>query len=537
MDIHRLDDNTLLIPRQGRMVTEATVFARKEIKIEDEALRQLCDAASIDPEAIVLATPDIHSGYGVPIGCVWATPHFISPAAVGYDINCGMRLMTTPLDADQVDVKALADSIRRDIPLGEGKRSVELPQREMAEFLSRGVPAVGMLAAHNSRFAEAFRPDELAADLLRIEDGGSLAAESEAMPEVAAARGRVQFGTLGGGNHFIELERVDIIFDAALAEAWGLRQGQLVVMIHSGSRGLGHEVGGQFMKLALQVNEKRGDPLPSRQLMYLSIQSKEGRQYHQAMNCAANFAYANRQVMATLVRHDLRHALGDIEMPLVYDVAHNIAKFEMVDGRGTVPTFGASSENGDCPPVVRGATETGDCPPVVRGATENGDRPPVAREGQLMCVHRKGATRAFPPSLMQGTPFEKTGQPVLIPGSMGTASYLLSGIESGRRSLYSVNHGAGRAMSRTEAAGPPRRGKHGRGKPHREGPPLREGAITDQAFREAMDGIYLVCEDQSRIKEEAPQAYKDIEVVIDTVVGAGLANRVARFLPLAVLKG
>jgi tRNA-splicing ligase RtcB len=352
----------------------------------------------------------------------------------------------------------------------------------MAEFLSRGVPAVGMLAPHNSRFAEAFRSDELAADLLRIEDGGSLAAESECIPEAAAARGRVQFGTLGGGNHFIELERVDRIFDEPLAAAWGLRPGQLVVMIHSGSRGLGHEVGGQFMKLALAQNEKCGDVLPSRQLMYLSLQSKEGRQYHEAMKCAANFAYANRQVMATLVRHNLRHTLGEIEMPLVYDVAHNIAKFEMVDG-------------------------------------------------QRLCVHRKGATRAFPPSLMQGTPFAETGQPVLIPGSMGTASYLLSGVESGRRSLYSVNHGAGRTMSRTEAAGPRRRGKG------RRGAPEREGAISDDDFRRAMDGVYLVCEDKSRIKEEAPQAYKDIEVVIDTVVGAGLANRVARFVPLAVLKG
>jgi len=476
--MNRVDENTLHVPRQGAMVTDAWIFARETIQLERNAVGQLCDAASIDPDAFVCATPDIHVGYGVPIGCVWATPHFISPAAVGYDINCGMRLMTTPLEAAEVDVRSLADSIRRDIPLGEGKTSQELSPRDMKQFLARGVPAVEMLCRDNPRFERAFRPDELAADLLRIEDGGSMPADPSCVPEQALSRGRVQFGTLGGGNHFIELQRVDRVFDPALAVAWGLREGQFVVMIHSGSRGLGHEVGGQYMKRALKLNERRGDPLPNRQLMYLSLQSKEGTEYFEAMKCAANFAYANRQVMATLVRHDVRHELGEIAMPLVYDVAHNIAKFEMVDDR-------------------------------------------------RLCVHRKGATRAFPASKMAGTPFAETGQPVLIPGSMGTASYLLSGVESGRRSLWSVNHGAGRVMSRTEAAG----------KVTRRGKVLRPGAVSDQAFREAMAGVYLVCEDRHHVKEEAPQAYKDIETVIDTVVGAGLANRVARMVPLAVLKG
>jgi tRNA-splicing ligase RtcB (3'-phosphate/5'-hydroxy nucleic acid ligase) len=482
-DTHRIDDCTVHVPRQGGMVTDAWLFARPEIRVEPGALDQLCDVAGIDPDAFVCATPDIHIGYGVPIGCVWATPHYISPAAVGYDINCGMRLLATPLGADAVDVRALADSIRRDVPLGEGKQNVELPTAQMREFLSRGAPAVGMLTDGNPRFAEAFRADELAGDLERIEDGGCLPADAAHVPDEAIRRGATQFGTLGGGNHFIELERVDRVFDAAIAQSWGIREWQLVVMIHSGSRGLGHEVGGQAMRAALKVNTQRGDPLPSRELMYLSIESREGRAYHEAMKCAANFAYANRQVMATLVRHNLRQALGDVAMPLVYDVAHNIAKFEMVEGVRT-------------------------------------------------CVHRKGATRAFPPSLMQGTPFAETGQPVLIPGSMGTASYLLSGVESGKRSLWSVNHGAGRTMSRTEAAGTRRRrGKKGRSQM------LRPAAISDEAFRQAMDGVYLVCQDKSRIKEEAPQAYKDIEIVIDTVVGAGLANRVARMVPLAVLKG
>ena len=478
VDVQRVDENTLIVPRQGRMLTEATVFARREIHLEQQALEQLCDAASIDSQARVFATPDIHSGYGVPIGCVWASRKFISAAAVGYDINCGMRLLTTPLEAGGVDVKKLADSIRRDIPLGEGQRNVELPHGKMLRFLARGAAEVGLLCDQNPRFAEAFRENELADDLQMIEDGGSLAADASCVPDRAVDRGRVQFGTLGGGNHFIELQRVDHVFDARRAQAWGLAEGQFVVMIHSGSRGLGHEVAGQFMKRSLQLCEQKDMFLPSRQLSYAPLDSEVGRQYHEAMKCAANFAYSNRQVMATLLRHNVRMALGEeLAMPLVYDVAHNIAKLESVGGR-------------------------------------------------QYCVHRKGATRAFPPSLMGGTPLAETGQPVLIPGSMGTASYLLAGIESGRRSLYSVNHGAGRVMSRTEAAGVNRRGKT-----------VRPGAISDRQFAESMEGIYLVCRDRRRIKEEAPGANKDIEVVIDTVEGAGLAARVARMRPLAVLKG
>ncbi|NIA22208.1 MAG: RtcB family protein, partial [Anaerolineaceae bacterium] len=479
IDIQRIDENTLLVPRQGRMLTEATVFARRRIPIEQQALEQLCDAAGIDPQARVLATPDIHSGYGVPIGCVWASRKFISAAAVGYDINCGMRLLTTPLQADEVDVRRLADSIRRDIPLGEGQRNVELPHGKMLRFLARGVAEVGLLSDLNPRFAEAFDGDELADDLLRIEDGGCLEADPSCVPERAVDRGRIQFGTLGGGNHFIELQRVDRIFDARRALVWGLAEGQLVVMIHSGSRGLGHEVAGRFMKRTLLACQQKQMLLPSRQLSYAPLDSELGHRYHEAMKCAANFAYANRQVMATLLRHNVRMTLGKkhLAMPLVYDVAHNIAKLETVDGR-------------------------------------------------QYCLHRKGATRAFPPSLMSGTPFAETGQPVLIPGSMGTASYLLAGIESGKRSLYSVNHGAGRLMSRTEAAGVNRRGKT-----------VRPGAISDEAFAASMEGVYLVCRNRRRIKEEAPGAYKDIEVVIDTVEGAGLAARVARMRPLAVLKG
>jgi tRNA-splicing ligase RtcB len=250
------------------------------------------------------------------------------------------------------------------------------------------------------------------------------------------------------------------------------------VMLHSGSRGFGHEVGGHFMKLAGAYCKKQGIQLPNRDLAYLPIDCPEARDYLGAMAAAANYAFLNRQLMAGLVRRNLRHALGEeLELPTLYDVPHNIAKFEPLKQR-------------------------------------------------QVCVHRKGATRAYPAKRMGQTPFSETGQPVLIPGSMGTASYLLAGIDSGAESLYSVNHGAGRLMSRTAAAGKVRKGKV-----------VKPGRITDDQFNESMEGVHLICANPRRIKEEAPAAYKDIDLVIDTVVGAGLAKSVARMVPLAVLKG
>ena len=305
-----------------------------------------------------------------------------------------------------------------------------------------------------------------------------------AVPEKAKNRGRDQLATLGGGNHFIEIQRVERVDDAGIARAWGLWEGQLVVMLHSGSRGFGHEVGGQFMKLAVEVAKRHGLALRDRELAYMPLEAREAQAYLGAMACAANFAFANRQLMAQLVRRNLRHAFApDLAVKTVYDVPHNIAKFEFVAGG-------------------------------------------PKGEGRRMCVHRKGATRAFPPARMAGSPYAETGQPVLIPGSMGTASYVLAGIESGAESLFSVNHGAGRLMSRTAAAGVIRRGRV-----------VKPGRITDAQFRKSMEGVHLICADRLAIKEEAPDVYKDIDIVIDTVVGAGLATCVARLVPLAVLKG
>jgi tRNA-splicing ligase RtcB len=456
----------------------ATIYASHAIRIEDDAVRQLRNAASLEDDAVVLATPDIHTGYGVPIGCVFASPTLISPAAVGYDINCGMRLLTTPFTRDEVALEPLARAIRGAIPLGEGKRNLRASQAVLDSVLEHGMAAVPAIAAREDRLSTAFREVEFQDDCRRTEQRGSLAGRAAAVSRRAHERGQSQLATLGGGNHFIEIQLVERVHDTSIASEFGLAAGQVAIMIHSGSRGLGHQVAGDYMRAAHDWCERQQIDLPDRELAYFMLASDEGRAYLGAMNAAANFAYVNRYLMALLVRAVLRrHSTADLPLPCVYDVAHNIAVIEQHHGR-------------------------------------------------TYCVHRKGATRAYPPGLMSGTPFATTGQPVLIPGSMGTASYVLAGTPSGAESLFSVNHGAGRTMSRTAASGRNRRGR-----------PVREAAISDRDFAASIEGVTLICEDHRTIKEEAPGAYKDIDAVIAVVTGAGLARPVARLRPLAVLKG
>jgi tRNA-splicing ligase RtcB len=482
MQTRRIDEYRLMLPRSGAMKTSALVYASEQLSLERGALKQLCDAASIDAEAVVLATPDIHLGYGVPIGSVLASPELVSPAAVGYDINCGMRLMLTPYAADELPARRLADEIRRELPLGEGKRNrlLALGAAQLDQVLERGVTGLLRVAESSRELAAVLDPERIAADVMRIEDRGSLDGGPGAVSDRAHERGASQLGTLGGGNHFVEIQRVGAIGDRAAASALGLQPDRAVVMIHSGSRGLGHQVADEHMRRAASAAKRLGLFVPNKQLAYVPAASDEGRDYLAAMRAAANFAFANRQAIAALVRRAAARVMGGpVAMPLVYDVSHNIATLERHQGRS-------------------------------------------------LHVHRKGATRAFPGSRMRGTELAGTGQPVLIPGSMGTASHVLLGTESAAESLYSVNHGAGRTMSRTAAAGKIRR---------RDGKVLKPGRITDRRFKETMRGVYLVCEDARTIKEEAPDAYKDIDVVVETVVGAGLARQVARLEPLAVLKG
>ncbi|MFA4985954.1 MAG: RtcB family protein [Candidatus Brocadiia bacterium] len=475
MERVRIDNWRLLIPQQGKMTVDATVYASPEMEIEDRAFEQLADVASLPDMQKALATPDIHSGFGAPIGTVAGLRDFICPSAVGYDVNCGMRLLSTTARADDFPVVEAAEAVSRLIPLGEGKSGgLALRPDQLCAVLEKGIAGLAELRSLGGVELGGWSDADVASDSARMEDNGSLKASSSNISSRALKRGGPQLGTLGGGNHFIEFQRVEEVFDEAGALTLGLSVGQLVVMIHSGSRGFGHQVGEEYMPLAF---EKSKDRVPNSQLGILPVDSADGERYIHAMNCAANYAYANRQVMANVIRSAMKADFGIAEMPTVYDVPHNIAKLER-------------------------------------------------HSGHDLWVHRKGATRAYPGRMMHDAPFDRIGQPILIPGSMGTSSWVLLGVEKAEESLFSVNHGAGRVMSRMAASGLGRNGKQ-----------KATAQVSDDNFRESMKGIHLICADRRSIKEEAPAAYKDIDEVIRVVIGAGLAKPVARMVPLAVMKG
>ncbi len=473
--LETVDRYTRRIPKQGNMKVPVTIYMDEGTPVEEEAIQQIVDAACIDDEAIIIATPDIHTGYGIPIGSILASPNYISPSAVGYDINCGMRLLSTPFNRKDINPDILADEISRLIPLGEGKNNLKISKKELEAILSRGLKQFIPLARRFKLIENPEESDGLERDIHRVEDEGSLDGSPEALTDRALERGLPQLGTLGGGNHFIEIQEVVSIENSERAEQVGISAGQLTIMIHSGSRGLGHETAGFYMKRAREHMTAHHLHPPNTQLLFFQADSSDGRDYLKAMNGASNFAFANRQVMCLLVRKAVKKIFGTesaSRIHTVYDVTHNVAKVEK-------------------------------------------------HYEKEFYVHRKGATRAFDAARMKGTPFEDIGQPVLIPGSMGTASYILLGFPGSERSLFSVNHGAGRLLSRSKAAG-----KKG-----------RPGMISDKNFSASMEGIYLICGNKRRIKEEAPAAYKDIDRVIQVVVGAGLALPVAKLMPLAVLKG
>jgi len=471
----RIDPLRLRMERSGQMVTDATIFASEAVKLEPDAVRQLRDAASLPPAKKVLATADIHVGFGVPIGAVLGLDGAIMPPAVGYDINCGMRLLRTPFSRGEIDTGKIAVDIARDIPLGEGRENLQLDRTGIEAVINKGVASIPALAQKTGHRAwEAFDPDEFADDLKRIEENGRMPSDPAAVPKFAMQKGIHQLGTLGGGNHFIEIQYVQEIFDQALAKTFGLFKNQIVVMIHSGSRRFGYEIADQYMNIAAQRPENADR---RKMLSYLLTDTNAGKNYIAAMGAAANFAFTNRHVMALLVRRCFNRMFGPTPLKMVYDVAHNMAKFE----------------------------------------THN---------GKQLWVHRKGATRAFGPERMAATIFAQTGQPIITPGSMGTASFLLVGTGNSDESLCSVNHGAGRVMSRTAALGKARRGRI-----------ITPGLISDEQFRRSMEGIKLIAGNKHKIKEEAPDAYKDIDEVVRIVVECGWARAVARMVPLAVLKG
>lgn len=467
----RIDDTTWEIPASARddMRVPARVFADDEILAEirdDLSLVQLQNVATL-PGVVgaAIAMPDIHQGYGFPVGGVAATEMpdgVVSPGGVGYDINCGVRLLALPLSEPELGARrqALVHEISRAIPAGAGKHgALHLRGGSLDDVLRDGPRAL-----------QGASPD----DIERTESGGRLeGADPSAVSERAHLRGRDQLGTMGSGNHFVELQVVDEVIDSETAEVFGLERGQLTVLVHSGSRGLGHQVCTDYVKLMDSRLTRYRIHLPDRQLACAPASSAEGRQYLAAMAAAANFAWANRQAIADGVRQAVRAVLGADaaeETRQVYDVAHNVAKVEI-------------------------------------------------HGGKTVCVHRKGATRAFPAGSAEiPEAYRSVGQPVFIPGSMGTASFVLAGAPGAmERSFGTTCHGAGRRMSRTAA----RKQIHG-------------GELRRQLESR---GIVVRCPSPKGLAEEAPFAYKDVDRVVRVVERAGLARRVARLVPIGVVKG
>jgi tRNA-splicing ligase RtcB len=474
--LRRVDDTLWEIPAQARpdMRVPARVFADRELLEQiraDRSLEQLQNVATL-PGIVgaALAMPDIHQGYGFPVGGVAATEPpdgVVSPGGVGYDINCGVRLLTLPLTAGELGGRreALVHEISRRVPVGAGHGgALRLGRAGLDRVLTQG-PRV-LVAEHGIGTP---------ADLEHTESEGCLrGADPEAVSERAHVRGADQLGTLGSGNHFLEVQRVERVFDAAAAAAFGLREGQVTVLIHSGSRGLGHQVCTDYVRrMDAAVQDRYGIVLPDRQLACAPADSPEGRAYLAAMAAAANFAWANRHTLAHRVREAVAQVLGAPAADStrqVYDVAHNVAKLERHDGR-------------------------------------------------TLCVHRKGATRAFPAG-SEDIPavHREAGQPVFIPGSMGTASFVLVGLPGAmERSFGTTCHGAGRRLSRTGAR-------------------KQIGGAQLRRQLEAQ-GIVVRCPSNRGLAEEAPFAYKDVDRVVDVVERAGLAGRVARLVPLGVVKG
>jgi tRNA-splicing ligase RtcB len=478
-DFKRRGDYIWELPASFRedMRVPARLYASEELldaTLGDKSLDQLANTATL-PGVVqhALAMPDIHQGYGFPIGGVVATKlpdGVISPGGVGYDINCGVRLLGTNLDEEELKphLSELATSLYKNCPSGVGKGgTLKLRNKDFDRLLHQGAKW-----AVKAGYA---RPE----DVERTEESGRLdAADAVVVSDRAWKRGIGQVGTLGAGNHFIEVDLIEEVYDEEAAAAMGLVKGRVAVQIHCGSRGFGHQICTDYVRRFQETIHKYGITLPDRELVCAPFNSPEGKDYYAAMCTAANYAFANRQVLTHHVRRSFEEALqgkvSDWDVFQVYDIAHNMAKVETHE--------------------------------------VNGKRIEV-------CVHRKGATRAFGPGF-EGLPpaYRDIGQPVLVPGSMGTASWVLVGTPGSMAQTFgSTCHGAGRTMSRTKAKKTVR-GEELRDELKQQGISVRAGSMRGLA-------------------EEAPIAYKDVDEVVRVVHEAGIARQVARLTPLAVVKG
>lgn len=472
-DLHRQDDFQWTLPRSGKMRVPAVLFASEQLvaELDNKVLEQLANIASL-PGIVAAAygMPDAHWGYGFPIGGVAAFDAekggVVSAGGVGFDISCGVRTLLTGMPIDEFNARKerIADVLFEKIPAGIGSTGrIRLTDSETDHMLSQGAQWAVKRGYGNSD------------DLRRIENNGLMpGAECGQISKEARRRQRDEMGTLGSGNHYLEVQEITEIYDEKTAEIFGLRKGEIVLSIHCGSRGLGHQVATEFSKSMLQAAGRHGIELPDRELACAPVKSDEGQAYLGAMRAAVNCALANRQILAHLARESFAGVFGKMDMPLLYDVSHNICHKEEHEING---------------------------------------------KKRVLYVHRKGATRALGP----GNPalpeeFMPTGQPVLIGGTMGTASYILAGTnENSILSFSSACHGAGRKMSRTQAA------KQWQGR----------DVVKKLALR---DIIIRSCSPKG-IAEEAPGAYKDVSAVVETTVNANLAKKVAKVTPLICIKG
>lgn len=478
-DFKQINQYLYEIPRSFRadMRVPARFYSDAELQKAiqgDRSLEQLVNTATL-PGIVkyALAMPDMHQGYGFPIGGVVATrlpDGIISPGGVGYDINCGVRLLATQLEKEEAApyLDDLASALFANCPSGVGKGGhIKLKPGELDLLVVKGAK----WALKRGYATES--------DLERTEEGGCLeGADPGKVSDRAKNRGKDQVGTLGAGNHFIEIDKVDRIFDEPAARRMGIFQNQVTVQIHCGSRGFGHQICSDYVKRLQKTIQQYGLSLPDRELVCAPLSSREGQDYLAAMKAAANYAFVNRQLLTYYIRRSFEQVLaGKVKnhhVYQVYDLAHNMAKIEEheVDGRRI-----------------------------------------------KVCVHRKGATRAFGPGsrLLPGI-YRDIGQPVLVPGSMGTASWVLVGTEHSMAQTFgSICHGAGRVMSRSKA----------------------KKAVRGTELREELEagGIHVRSGSMSSLAEEAPIAYKDVDRVIEVVHGAGIAKKVARLIPLAIIKG
>jgi len=478
INVNRVDDNIWEIPKTGKMRVPGRVYASKKLMddiTEDDSLKQVQNVAHLPGiTKYSLAMPDIHWGYGFPIGGVCATDAeegVISPGGVGYDINCGVRLISTKLSASDVKdrMSNIVQHLYKQVPTGVGSSGAisKISKSDLRKLVTNGAAWSVSQGFGDQR------------DLEYIEENGCLNdADADAVSDRAYERGTTQVGTLGSGNHFLEVGRVEEIYHPQAAALFGLQQDSIVVIIHTGSRGFGYQICDDYLKTTIKATSKYNIEIPDKQLACAPLTSDEGKQYLGAMRCGANYAFNNRQVIMHLAKQAFLEALNisprDLGFNLVYDICHNIAKFEEHQING---------------------------------------------HSQKVCVHRKGATRAFGPhSEYIPAKYTDIGQPVMVPGDMGRYSYVCVGTNKAMTETFGSScHGAGRQMSR------------------RQSKKQSRGMDMYQELRNR--GVVIQASGNRTVAEEMPHAYKDVANVVDVMHNAGITTKVARFRPMGVIKG